>query len=267
MRHKKDLLHTIGNKMDISVVGIDNFSTDTPTVIVANHTSLCDIFSVPHALPEAAQIVLSSRLMWKRSTPQTAERRKLIEESLYGIPLEVHGGNRRHEIGLAMARSALHENWPVIIFPEGAYTGNKEVTKGRTGAVRVLFETREEGTEAQLLPVGINTSVGVESLDSLTASDPVTITIGEPIDYTKAYEQYIKAKDNSIKRQALRSATEIAMRSIASLVHQPYIDEYIPIRPRSTVILESGEEVPVNEPEYDIVIAKMHSRQTSSTPQ
>ena len=78
-------------------------------------------------------------------------RRLVIENALHAIPLEVHGGKEYLEVGLKMARQALLDGRSLLIFPEGAYTGDAQVTKGRTGASRILFEARIGGGETQLI--------------------------------------------------------------------------------------------------------------------
>lgn len=148
-REKKPLLDEIGSKMAIDTTGLEHYSQDTPSLIVANHTCLRDIFVVPASLPEASKIVLSSRLMWKRNTPENSARRTLIENSLYGVPLEVHGGRDRLNIGLELATRALMEGWSVVIFPEGAYIRERQVNKARTGAARILFNARYRGVYPQ----------------------------------------------------------------------------------------------------------------------
>lgn len=162
-----------------------------------------------------------------------------------------------------MARSALHEGWPVIAFPEGAYTGEQEVTKGRTGAIRLLFEAKDQGTEAQFLPIGIDTVADKDSLDELISTKPIRITIGEPIDYESLYREYSSAEDDASRKQVFRTMTDIAMRTIAELSHRPYKDEFIPLRPRSTIILESGEEVPIKKEEDT---SRINSAQRSVLP-
>lgn len=90
--------------------------------------------------PEDCDVVISLRLAYKNSSVDAAVRRLVIENALHTIPLEVHGGKEYLEVGLKMARQALLDGRSLLIFPEGAYTGDAQVTKGRTGASRILFE-------------------------------------------------------------------------------------------------------------------------------
>ncbi len=244
LREKKPLLNEIGSRLDLTVSGLENFPVGEPSVIVANHTCMNDIFAVSASLPEATQIVLSARLMWKRTTPETSLRRRVIEEALYGIPLEVHGGQERLEVGFEMAKRALLDGWSVIIFPEGAYTGEHHVTKGRTGASRILYDARQEGLGVNLIPVGINTVVDSNKLDSIdTHGHAVSVSIGTPIAYDEYFDAFVGSSELDVRKAALRTPVDLAMKSIAQATGRPYIDEYIELRPRDTIILETGEEV------------------------
>jgi 1-acyl-sn-glycerol-3-phosphate acyltransferase len=252
MIEKKELLVSMSERMSIDVSGLERYTTGEPSIIVANHTCMRDIFSVSSGLPEASEIVLSARLMWKSNTPENKLRREVIEKSLYGIPLEVHGGDMRLRAGFDMARRALTKGHSVIIFPEGAYTGASEVTKGRTGASRILFDAVKDGARPNLVPIGIDQSP-VEDIDSFTDfSGHTRLVIGEPIAYEEAYTQFVAADSLEERKSALRAPIDLAMRAIAAQIDKPYVDEYIPIWPRSTVVIESGEEIPIEESQASI---------------
>lgn len=253
MRTKKESLIKLGEKIDLSVEGLENYDNTEPTLIVANHRCMKDIFALSLAVPDPCKLIMSSRLMWKRDSPEKAIRRRLIEESLHGIPLEVHGGKERLELGLNMAKIALSENWSVGIFPEGAYIPDNQVNRGRTGASRVLFESKHDsGIEAKLLPVAINYLDGIdEDLDSYDfRGDRIKVTFCEPVNYSNSYTQYIEATDNNERKQALKTPVDIAMRSIARVLGVPYKHEYVEIYKRETMVLEDGNEVPI-EAIYD----------------
>ena len=149
-RGKKPLLQTIGREMTITTHGFDDMP-EGPNVFVANHACMRDIFAIPASLPEDCDVVISSRLAYKNSSVYTAVRRLVIENALHTIPLEVHGGKEYLEVGLKMAKQALLDGRSLLIFPEGAYTGDAQVTKGRTGASRILFGASIGGGETQLI--------------------------------------------------------------------------------------------------------------------
>lgn len=134
----------------------------------------------------------------------------------------------------------------LLIFPEGAYTGDAQVTKGRTGASRILFEASIGGVKPNLLPVGIHYEPWPTDLDAYIPQDEqIDITLCDPIDYTKAYQKYTTSTDHESRRRALRVPIDMAMQAIAEATNLPYIDKPIELWPRKTMILESGEEVPI----------------------
>lgn len=242
---KKPLLQTIGREMTITTHGFDDIP-EGPNVFVANHACMRDIFAIPASLPEDCDVVISSRLAYKNSSVDTAVRRLVIENALHTIPLEVHGGKEYLKTGLEIARRALLDGRSLLIFPEGAYTGDAQVTKGRTGASRILFDANVGGVEPNLLPVGIRYKPWPTDLDAYMPQDEqIHVTLGDPIDYTAAYRDYAASTDRESRRQALRAPIDMAMRAIAEATNLPYIDEPIELWPRKTMILESGEEVPI----------------------
>jgi len=231
--------------MAITTHGFDDIP-EGPNVFVANHACMRDIFAIPASLPEDCDVVISSRLAYKNSSVDTAVRRLVIENALHTIPLEVHGGKEYLKTGLAMARRALLDGRSLLIFPEGAYTGDPQVTKGRTGASRILFDANVGGVEPNLLPVGIHYEPWPTDLDAYMPQDEqIHVTLCNPVDYRAAYRDYTASIDHESRRQALRAPIDMAMRAIAEATDLPYIDEPIELWPRKTMILESGEEVPI----------------------
>lgn len=231
--------------MAIITHGFDDMP-EGPNVFVANHACMRDIFAIPASLPEDCDVVISSRLAYKNSSVDAAVRRLVIENALHTIPLEVHGGKEYLEVGLKMAKQALLDGRSLLIFPEGAYTGDAQVTKGRTGASRILFEASIGGVKPNLLPVGIHYEPWPTDLDAYIPQDEqIDITLCDPIDYTKAYQKYTTSTDHESRRQALRAPMDMAMRAIAEATDLPYIDKPIELWQRKTMILESGEEVPI----------------------
>lgn len=248
MYEKKEALKEISKKINLSVDGLENIDPDKPSLIVANHRCMKDIFVTSSALPNACKLIMSSRLMWKQNSPDKLKRRNLIENSLYGIPLEVHGGKERLNVGINMAKVALSQNWPVCIFPEGAYIPENQVNRGRTGASRILFETKEAyNIDPNLVPMAIDYFDNINpDLDNYDFNgEKIKVTVCEPVDYTEYYDKYIKANDKQEAKLALQKPIDIAMKSIAKALNVPYKHEYIEIYKRDTIVLENGSEVKV----------------------
>lgn len=248
MLEKKPFLETIGRRMNLEIDGLENYPSDGTPLIVANHTCLMDIFSVPLAIPEGCFVALSNRLAWKNGTPETRARRKIVERALHGIPLVIHGDKEKLKQGLDTVSDSLVAGSPVVIFPEGAYLPDKTIHRGRTGAARALFAAcLRGGVNLNLLPVAIDHAP--EDLDAfIPHGDKVKISILKPVEYTNWHSQYIEAlADNDFEKgnAALHAPIDTAMCAIARRIGREYKNEYIQLRPRSTMIIESGEEVPI----------------------
>ena len=98
------------------------------------------------------------------------------------------------------------------------------------------------------MPVGIRYEPWPTDLDAYTPqNEQIYVTLGEPIDYTAAYRDYTASTDRESRRRALRAPIDMAMRAIAEATDLPYINKPIELWPRKTMILESGEEVPISD--------------------
>lgn len=75
--------------------------------------------------------------------------------------------------------------------------------------------------------------------------EQIHVTLCDPIDYRAAHQNYAISTDHESRRRALCAPIDMAMRAIAEATDLPYIDEPIELWPRKTMILESGEEVPI----------------------
>ena len=100
--------------------------------------------------------------------------------------------------------------------------------------------------EPNLLPVGIRYEPWPTDLDAYMPQDEqIHVTLCNAVDYRAAYRDYTASTDHESRRQALRAPIDMAMRAIAEATNLPYIDEPLELWPRKTMILESGEEVPI----------------------
>lgn len=102
--------------------------------------------------------------------------------------------------------------------------------------------------DVNLLPVGITYDPWPQHLDEYRPQEEkIRVAVAPPIDYDDAYMTYLHADNHEARRQALRAPIDMAMCAIARTVGLPYIDERISLRQRTTIILESGEEVPIDQ--------------------
>jgi len=108
----KNKLIQLKEMLNLEIEGRENFPTDAPSVVIANHNCLKDIFYVPAALPNNSVSLISSRLVYKN----IKERKKAIHDLLYPMPIEAHGGGGYAEICLKYAAKLLRNGCTLSIF-------------------------------------------------------------------------------------------------------------------------------------------------------
>lgn len=243
---KKENLKKLREYCNINVYGIENYNYSIPSLLISNHNCLMDIFYVPAIIPNEVVSLISARLIYK----PVAERQKMVNDYLYSLPIEAHGGSKYANICLDKAIEILKNGFSVNIFPEGVYVPDKSVIhKGRTGMARILYNCLENNIPINLLPVAIDILSENLDLDSFTPNneDIVNMTILEPIDYNYEYMMYKKSTTLEEKNIYLHAITDKALRSIANCLNKPYSNEYIELYPKNNVIFANGETIPTIE--------------------
>ena len=239
--NKKEQLKQLKEELGIIVNGLDNYPIDEPSIVVANHNCLMDIFYLPMALPNESVSLVSARLMYKKEI----DRQKMVNEYLYPMPIEAHGGKTYSDICLKYASDILSNNISVNIFPEGAYVEENVIYKGRTGASRILFDSKDKGSNAYFIPVAINIINDNLDMDSysLNNGNKVEISILEPINCDEAFYIYKHSENKEDRNNALHMPVDEGMQAIASTLGREYVDEYIKLRPKGNVIFDDGSVV------------------------
>lgn len=64
-----------------------------------------------------------------------------------------------------------------------------------------------------------------------------------PINYEEAYYNFRHASSQTERNASLHVPIDIAMKSIATTLGIPYVDEYIELRPKGNVIFKDGSTV------------------------
>lgn len=241
---KLDELKELREKLNITVVGENNYPYDEPCVIVSNHNCLMDIFYLPSVINEDLVSMVSARLAYKKG-----DRLEVINKYLNAFPCEAHGGRIYSNLGLENASKILQEGISINIFPEGAYIpDNTIVNRGRTGASRILFNARDNGVKANLVPIAINIKSEIKDLDNYNPnSDEVEIVISEPVNYEKEYELYKSTTNPEFHNELYHNVVDYAMIYAATSIDKKYIHEYIELTPKGNVMFANGETVNTDE--------------------
>lgn len=242
MINKLENLKKLREQINLEVNGLENYPTDKTCMIVANHNCLMDIFCLPMSLPVNVGSVVSSRVAYKADK----ERLKMVYKYLYPIPLEVNGNEYYSNLSLQASSYLLMNNISLIIFPEGAYRPNKQaIYRGRTGMARILFNSQAQGgPPVSLIPVALDVQGENINCDNYKPTDDkFKVSILNPIDYSREYEQYIKGISKEEKNLALHNIVDKSLQIIAKELKQPYINQYLELHSRRNVMFRNGETV------------------------
>lgn len=238
MRSKINELKKLRDSLKITIIGNQELlESNIPSLIIANHTCLADIFILPSAFDYDIDSIISSRLTFK---PQP-ERQQLINTYLNPLPLEVHAGRFYTNLCLTNSCKSLLSNRSIAIFPEGAYLNQRtKIYRGHTGGARILFNAKKHDIQFNLIPVAIDIKGELSDLDAFPISNEVIVKILEPINFEKYFEAFINSSDLETKNQCLHATIDEGMSRIAEALGRTYLDEYIELYKRDTFFLPDG---------------------------
>ena len=173
---------------------------------------------------------------------------RLINTLLNPIPIEAHGIPFYKELCVFNASDILSKGISINIFPEGVYISDKDkIYRGRTGAVRMLFNAFTNNPSINLVPISIKYNNKIENVDSYNFDyNNIDIFVLKPIDFYKFYEMYMSTDSYDIKNFCLHSVTDRAMLSIAESLNQEYSKDYFELD-KKNMILPSGNTISDNE--------------------
>ncbi len=242
--NKLDKLKALSRSANIKVHGIKNYPSNSTNLIISNHTCLMDIFYIPMILDSEIVSAISARVMYKNDT----SRQEVINELLNPIPIEAHGIRFYKELCVLNASNILSNGISINIFPEGVYIADKDkIYRGRTGAVRMLFNAFKYNSNINLVPISIKYNNKIENIDSYHFDyNDIDINILEPVNFYKFYEMYMNTENYDIKNFCLHSVTDCAMLSIAESLNQEYDNSYFELD-KKNMILPSGHTISDSE--------------------
>lgn len=240
--NKLDELKKLRSQVNLIVKNLDNYPKEEINVLVSNHNCLMDIFYLPMSLPEEIVSLISARLVYKNEN----DRKEIVNKYLYAMPIEAHGGSIYANMCLEQAIQILEKGKSVNIFPEGAYVYDKKIFRGRTGASRLVYNSRDNGQRVNLVPVSIYVSRN-NDLDSYNKiGDNMEVNILPSINYEDAYYNYKHSQTKEERNTFLHQPIDIAMQSIANSLGLPYDENYIELRTKGNVMFADGNVVDVN---------------------
>lgn len=243
-------LQKLRNQMNVVVDGLDNyFESRNPKLIISNHNCLMDIFYLPAVIPEDVISLISARLLYKKEL----ERQKMVYQYLNPMPIEAHGGKAISDICLENSVYLLKNGFHLNIFPEDAYVPGNFVYRGRTGAIRILFEALSY-IDVDLIPVAIKNVNEIKALDSFyPTQDEFRIFILPKVHFDFEYQQFLSTSDYEIRNRYLHAVMDKSMASIAHAMNREYKNEYIELFMKGNIILPSGELIQKDEINAEII--------------
>ncbi len=159
------------------VEGTENFeSIDSPLVIIANHTSHFDTVIVLSALPnkiyDRTAVVAAADRMYR-------ERIKGMWHSLrYNAFPITRGGGRQ---ALAYSQWLLHNNWSLLIFPEGGRSRTGDLMPFHGGPAILAL-----GQNVPVLPMYISGASQILPPGTrYSRPAPVTLTVGKALEFAE----------------------------------------------------------------------------------
>lgn len=212
----------------IRVVGRENVPKTGGALLAANHTSVLDSLFLP--LKTRRHVTFLVKAQFVTGKGFGAWVRRSFMSAIGQLPIDRSGG-RATSSALDTAVSLLRSGRLVGIYPEGTRSVDGRLHRGRTGIARMIVEA-----QVPVIPVGIQ---GTRDIMPVGRNFPklsgrVTITFGEPLDFTR----YSELEED---RYVLRSITDEVMREIQKLSGQEYQDTYATVRQA-----DSGDAAPAS---------------------
>ncbi len=188
-----------------TVRGLENLPTTGPALIVLNHLGDADAAVVLAALPRAPEALGKLELIYE--FPVLG---RIMD--WYGI-IWVHRG-RPDRRALVCANQALMEGRVLAIAPEGRYTLTRGLERGSSGAAYLALRAG-----LPLIPLALTGTRNSEVYGSLRhlRRAPISLTVGPPIHLSPRF---------SLQPRSLRAATDLIMRTLASMLPPDYRGVY-----------------------------------------
>ncbi|HET9871714.1 MAG TPA: lysophospholipid acyltransferase family protein [Propionibacteriaceae bacterium] len=211
-----------------TVEGAENIPDTGPAILVSNHISAGDTFTLPAVIRRRVTYPAKVELFTGKSWRDRVVAWFLVRVGQ--LPMDRSGG-RASATGMDGVLNVLRQGQLLGIYPEGTRSPDGRLYKGKTGVARLVL-----AAGVPVIPVGMINSEFVKSkLFGLPLMKNPAIRIGKPMDFRR----YAGAGND---RDVLRWVTDEIMNAVMELSGQEYVDAY-----GSSVktALEEGRDLPM----------------------
>ncbi|GAA1017612.1 lysophospholipid acyltransferase family protein [Nocardiopsis tropica] len=198
-----------------TVEGLENVPTEGPALLAGNHLSIADWLFVPLAVPRRISYLAKSDYFTAPGI--SGKLQKFFYTQTGQVPIDRTGGDAA-TAALETAKKLLAEGRLVGMYPEGTRSPDGRLYRGRTGLVRIAFETG-----VPIIPVGV---IGTDKVSPPGPfswhAERVQVKFAKPIDPI----EYDIPSDPDERHGLERTVTDRLMQEIQLLTGQEYVDAY-----------------------------------------
>ena len=200
-----------------TIDGAHHIPASGPVILASNHLTVVDSFFLVLMVRRRITFVAKSEYFTEGGAKGRAKR--WFFTAAGQVPIDRSGASAA-ESALNTAKKILDDGKVWGIYPEGTRSPDGRLHKGKTGIARVAL-----ATGAPVVPVAMHGTRQVNPAGSrMWRFGKVTVTVGEPLDFTR----FAELRDN---RHVVRAATDELMHALMTLSGQEYVDDYALRRP------------------------------------
>ena len=215
--NKIDYLNKYMNKYNYNLK-TNNYKSNKVTIFISNHTCIRESLFVAKILNNNIVFTTSSNSVYKK-----AYKEKILNNSLYLLPLELYGSKKYFDIYLDKLINLLKENINIIFFPEGVYTRDGNINRAHTGVSRLIIKALENNIDFNVVPIYTKITDNKDKASLDLNNENVEITFLKELDLKNILDEYNKS-DN--KNEILHKIVDSAMKEIAKYGNIEYKCKY-----------------------------------------
>ena len=226
---------------NLSIYG-NNIKDDNPTIFIANHTCIRDVFYILKAINKKTIVLTSSNSVYKQ-----APKEDFMKKHLYMLPIEIYGDSRYTNLIIEKSIYLLSKKQNIIIFPEGVYSIDKNINRAHTVASRIILKALENDIDVHLIPISIKIIGEEKDKASINFDNEQCFVHILPEIETKEYlEKYQKANTREERNKIFHELMDNTMYSIANDLNVNYRTNYRPYVKKEQIFTLNGKRQDIN---------------------